>query len=180
VHPSRVSIAKVWQVMQLGHELFRTNQSRPVTQHRFIRSSPSAVLDTAHVGHSLNDGRAVTRSTLASSGGSEQGSGTGMTMCPVSVRSVAACPLKVARTAHLRISPRVCPRERAPHPGAGPCRDRWCNSRCRPGPTASWSVWPGLPRRTLLRPVRLGNPKPDGPTRPGCGPTAPFWQPRLG
>jgi len=44
--------------MQLGHELFHTNQSRPVTQHRFIRSSPSAVLDTAHFGHSVNDGRA--------------------------------------------------------------------------------------------------------------------------
>ncbi|HKN42784.1 MAG TPA: hypothetical protein VJW23_02585 [Propionibacteriaceae bacterium] len=44
--------------MQLGHELFHTNQSRPVTQHRFIRSSPSAVLDTANLSHSLNDGRA--------------------------------------------------------------------------------------------------------------------------
>ena len=29
-----------------------------MTQHRFIRGSPSAVLDAAHLGHSPNDGRA--------------------------------------------------------------------------------------------------------------------------
>jgi hypothetical protein len=46
-------------IAELSSSVFRRTyqKCRTVTQHRFIRCSPSAVLTTAHVGHNLSDGR---------------------------------------------------------------------------------------------------------------------------
>ena len=37
--------------------MYLSGEVRPVTQHRFIRSSPTAALNSAYLGHNLSDGR---------------------------------------------------------------------------------------------------------------------------
>ena len=76
-----------------------------MTHHRFIRCSPTAVLNVAYLGHNLSDGRNfdTINTGVAQPILSAETRCTGMTTSRCSAKSDVAFPWTAAQTAQLRI-----------------------------------------------------------------------------
>ena len=150
---------------------------RPMTQHRFIRSSPSVVLKTAYLGQKPLDDRAFDQiQHWRRVAESERSNAVHWYHHVPGIGDVACC-LAVDQGARvlLHISP---PRRQL---AGGCCRNLWCDWRCRHGLIASWPDWRGSPRRSMFILSRIPTTRPNAPKDRRVQPSLDeFWAPIAG